>query len=340
MPATTIIHVAERAGVSVTTVSRVLNGKPYVREEIRDRVLAAARDLRFRPKISARSLAGRRSFVICKLLSAMSTYGMLAQLGALEVCRRNRYHLVVETIDDADPNLEAELEGLLGSVSMDGVLLMPPACDNDTILGVLERHGMPYVRVSPATRRPGHPTVAVNDAVAARALTDHLLDLGHRRIGFVGGMEDHLSARERFKGFKAALASRGVPFDPALVASGGFIFDAGYTAAERLLAAEPRPTAIFAANDLSALGVMARAFDLGLRTPRDLSVVGFDDIMASSMVRPALTTMRQPVSEMVAAATELLIAGASDAGAPAPGRRTFTCELVVRGSTAPPPPAF
>jgi LacI family transcriptional regulator len=332
----TITHVAELAGVSMKTVSRVLNGERYVREEVRDRVLAAARELRYRPKVSARSLAGRRSFIICNLLSALSPYGVMTQLGALEACRRRQYHLVVETIDFEAPDPESEIETLLASLPMDGMLLLPPVCDDEVILTALDRQEIPYVRVSPGRDRAGGLTVAVNEAAAARQLTDHLLDLGHERIGFICGVEGHLSSRERLKGFKAALAARGVPFDPALVMPGDFIFESGFTAAERFLATASPPTAVFAGNDLSAFGVMAYAQDQGVRVPEALSVVGFDDMAMTAMWRPPLTTMRQPVAEMADFATETLIALAG--GAPAPQRSTtFTCELVVRASTAPPP---
>ena len=331
MTSVTITDVARRAGVSMKTVSRVLNAEPHVREEVRDRVLGVARELRYRPKVSARSLAGARSFQVGFLLHQVNPYAMHAQLGALRACRAAGRHLVVEAIDLAVLDLAADMEELVGGLQVDGIILLAPVCDNEIVLNALDGAGMPYVRVAPATARARSACIEVEDEAAARIITDHLLDLGHRRIGLIQGPPGHAASARRLSGFRQALAAHGVEPEPELIQDGLFSYDSGWEAAGRLLALDRPPTAVFAANDLTALGVLARAQSLGLRIPDDLSVAGFDDIAPAGMVWPGLTTMRQPMADMAAAAAALIISGPGE-GPPAP----FACELVVRGSTAPP----
>jgi LacI family transcriptional regulator len=337
MSSVTITDVARRAGVSMKTVSRVLNGEPHVREEVRDKVLKAAQDLRYRPKLSARSLAGARSYQIGFVLGYPSPYFMHAQLGALKACHERGFHLVVEPIETTSPDLAQEMETLTNGLAVDGMILLPIACDNQVVLDALDGASIPYVRVAPATSRGHGATIEVDDEGAARTITDHLLDLGHRRIGLIQGPVGHAASVRRLEGFRKALAARGIEPDPALLQEGRFLYLSGLKAAERLLALPEPPTAIFASNDEMALGVMAAAQSKGLRIPEDLSVVGFDDIATSGMVWPGLPTMRQPMADMGAAAAEVLIATAGKAPSDSPlAPRRFACELMVRGSTAPP----
>lgn len=328
----TIIHVAKRAGVSITTVSRVLNGEKYVRPELQARVLEAVRELNYRPQVSARSLAGRRAYVVAILQTIVSPYAVQAQRGALAVCQESGYHLMVKTIALGDTEA---LESMVRTFPTDGVLLLPPICDDVALLGVLETQGVPHVRISPARHPRRGIIVTVDDEGAARTMTEHLLGLGHRRIGFVSGLPDHSAGRQRLKGFRSALAGQGLEPDEELIAEGRFDYVSGRDAARRLLALDNPPTAIFASNDFDAAGVMAEAHASGLRLPHDLSVAGFDDDILAPMLWPPLTTMHQPIDEMAAVATGLLIAAA--AGTPPPKRLpAFRCELVARLSTSGP----
>jgi LacI family transcriptional regulator len=324
------------------TVSRVLNAEPHVREELRERVLSAARDLRYRPKVSARSLAGAKSYVVGCLLSADHLHGQpfpylgQAQLGALSACRAAGYHLLVEAVDLKAEDLVGEIEALARAMSVDGLILMPPLCDEPRLLDALEREQIGYVRIAPATRPARSARVDVDDQGAARTMTRHLLELGHRRIGFVGGPAGHSASARRLQGFRDAMGELGAPIDEALIAPGRFTFRTGYDAAGALLALADRPTAIFASNDLMAFGVIARAHELGLRIPEALSVAGFDDAPAAAMIWPTLTTMRQPIERMTALAVEMIVARSAKRDAPRPRpARPFACQLVVRGSTAP-----
>ena len=337
MASVTITDVARRAGVSMKTVSRVLNAEPHVRAEVRDKVLSIARELRYRPKVSARSLAGARAYQVGFLLHQVSPYGMHAQLGALKACREFGYHLVVDTIDLAAPDLAADVEALANGLAVDGVILLAPVCDNRIVLDALDAAAIPYVRISPAIDHARSACVEVEDVAAARAMTDHLLGLGHRRIGLVQGPRGHAASVRRLQGYLKALAGWGLGPDPRLIQDGLFTFESGREAAGRLLALPDPPTAVFASNDLMALGVLAKAQALGHRIPGTLSVAGFDDIASAGMVWPGLTTMRQPMADMAGAAAEILISAAAK-GQPAEGapRHAFACELVVRGSTGPP----
>jgi LacI family transcriptional regulator len=337
MASVTITDVARRAGVSMKTVSRVMNAEPHVRQEVREKVLHVARELRYRPKVSARSLAGARSYQVGFALNVVSPYAMHAQLGALRACHDRGFHLVVEPIDLSSPDLASDMEALVNGLAIDGMILLPPVCDDAVVLGALDEAGIPCVRLAPATARERGPIVEVDDEGAARIITDHLLDLGHRRIGLIQGPPNHAASVRRLEGFRKALAGRGLQPDPALIQPGTFYYRTGLEGAERLLALPDPPTAIFASNDEMALAVMAKAQALGLRVPEDLSVAGFDDIASAGMIWPGLTTMRQPMADMGAAAAEIIISrsGKTSADGPAAPLR-FDCELVVRGSTAPP----
>ena len=342
MTPVTINEVASRAGVSKKTVSRVLNAEPHVSDGLRERVLAAAAELHYRPNVSARSLRGPRSYVVGFLLNGVQVidahpYAVQAQLGALRACREAGYHLLVEAIDLTTPDLAKELEALSGALRVDGVILLPPLCDNETVMGALDAHGIPYARIAPATDAARSPCVDPDDQQAAQTLTEHLLDLGHRRIGFITGPEGHSASASRLAGYQAAMADRGLQTEANLIRPGRFTSDSGADATAALLALPEPPTAIFASNDLMAVGAIAKAQELGLQLPQDLSVAGFDDIPVAGMIWPRLTTMRQPVAEMAGIATRMVIARAGKADSQLePLRRTLCCELIVRGSTAPP----
>ena len=344
MASVTITDVAKRAGVSMKTVSRVLNAEPHVRDELKARVLAAAQDLHYRPKVSARSLAGARSYVIGCLLptrflqTRAFPYLVQAQLGALSACRVAGYHLLVDTVDQSAKDVGAEIEALANALAVDGLILLPPLCDDHKVLDALDREGIAYVRIAPATRLNRSARVDVDDRGGARVITEHLLELGHRRIGFVEGPAGHSASVRRLQGFRDAMAARGAPVDEGLLRPGLFNFQSGHEAAGSMLALKSPPTAIFASNDQMAFGVMARAHELGLRMPEALSVAGFDDVPAASMMAwPSLTTMRQPIERMTALAAETIISWTAKTSAPrSRAPPPFECELVVRGSTAPP----
>jgi LacI family transcriptional regulator len=334
----TIHDVADRAGVSIKTVSRVLNKEPNVRTETRDRVLEAAAALHYRPSVSARSLAGARSYLIALFFDNPSpAYVSDVQRGAVARCREAGYHLVVEPIDSAGPDAPDLVRATMSTLRPDGAILSPPVCDRPLVLDALSEMRAPYVRIAPDTQLDRAPYVWMDDRMAAYEMTAHLLQLGHRDIGFIIGHPDHGASHLRLEGFTRAMLDQGCVVRPDRVAQGYFSFQSGFDCAELLLSSRSRPTAIFASNDDMAMGVLAVAHRHGLSVPGDLSVVGYDDTPAATTVAPQLTTVRQPIFAMAGTAADMLIAGGGKR--PAPGRplsHLLPFEVIVRESTAPP----
>lgn len=338
MATVTIHHVAERAGVSIKTVSRVLNKEPNVKPATRERVLAAAETLRYRPSVSARSLAGSRSYLVALFSDNPSpNYVSDVQRGAVSRCRKDGYHLVVEPLDSAAPGAPELTRSTLMTLRPDGAILTPPVSDRPQVLQALDEAGTPYVRIAPAGDPGRAACVRIDDRQAAYEMTGHLLGLGHTDIGFIVGHPDHGASRQRLEGFRAAMRDSGRAVREDRVVQGYFSFRSGYEAAEVLLGGDDRPTAIFASNDDMALGVLAVAHRCRLAVPTDLSVAGFDDTPAAMTSTPPLTTVRQPIFEMAAAAAGMLIEGAWDPSDPGPPpARELPFDLVVRESTAAP----
>ncbi len=328
--APTIVDVAAQAGVSIKTVSRVLNHEPGVHEETREQVLKVVAELKYRPKLSARSLAGARSFLIGLLYydpSAAFVGGV--QQGATLRCREAGYHLVVESLDNDAPDIESQVERMLSALRPDGMILAPPICDNPKVLKALRDSNTPCVQMSPGLPDERSAVVRMDDVQAAEEVTNLLLSLGHRHIGFIRGATDQAASALRYQGFAQAMQAHGLAVEAELVYQGDFTYPSGVEGAHALLSRRQRPTAVFASNDDMALGVLAAAQRLGLAVPADLSIAGFDDSPAASLVWPPLTTVRQPVAAMARAAVDLLIAPDGE-----PGPRVIAHELVVRDSTS------
>ena len=216
MASVTIYDVAARADVSIKTVSRVMNNEPNVRPAMRERVLEAAGALGYAPNLSARSLAGSRSFLIAVFVDASLTldhwrsergsdYLQRIQLGATVETRGAGYHLLVELIDHDGPRVRQEVGALLGALKPDGVILTPPSCDNDVVLELLDKAGIPYVRLGPEKPEGLGPRVHMDDVAAAREMTEHLADLGHTRIGFITGDQRYGASQARREGYVAAM---------------------------------------------------------------------------------------------------------------------------------------
>lgn len=335
MARSTITDVALGAGVSIKTVSRVLNGERAVKAETRVRVEAAMRELGYLPSLSARSLAGSRSYLLALVWDNPSAeYVSDLQRGAAARCRASGRHLLAEPVD-GEPAAEA-LARLAVAVRVDGYILTPPVCDDLEALSVLEAAGAAYVRISPTLEPQRAASVGMNDEAAACAMTRRLLDLGHVDLAFVRGHPDHGASERRLAGFRQALAERGLAAGPERTPQGWFSFRSGVRTGEALMALDPRPTAVFAANDDMALGVIAAAARLGVTAPDGLSVAGFDDTALARSVWPELSTVRQPVADMAAAAADLLITGAAAPGAAGPPpHRMLGFDILMRGTTGP-----
>jgi LacI family transcriptional regulator len=336
----TIMDVARLAEVSMKTVSRVINKEPNVRDELRQRVTHAATMLGYRPNFSARSLAGMRSFLIGYLFGDPGgDYTHRVEVSLLNRCRDAGYHLLVEQIDAAADDVAERTAALVSQLRLDGVILTAPITDHRDVLRVLDQAHVPYVRIAPDIDSDRSPQVRIDDFRAARELTEHLLALGHREIGFIKGDPWHAAGRLRLEGFRSGMQAHGLAVHEAWIEQGSFSYHSGVACAHRLLQHAHRPSAIMASNDDMAAGAIAVAHQMQLRVPEDLSVVGFDDAPIAEVVWPGLTTVRQPIGLMADVAAEMLLARVSGrAGSvwpePMP-RRELDYELKLRASTAP-----
>lgn len=333
--ATTIRDVAARAGLSVMTVSRALNGEPHVSEGARERVMQAVNELGYRRNAFARGLPGSRSFLICLLLPEVMP-GFIAefQLGAVEACRPAGYHLVGRPYHTHEGRYGEVVQDALATLRPDGILITPPLSDDPAVLKVLDEALTPYVRFSPGRDFDRGSSVSIDEIAAAREMTRLLIEAGHRSIGYISGLSTHRAALRRMDGYRQALEEAAIPFDAGLVREGDLEFPGGRSAGASLLERPERPTAIFAANDDMALGVIAAADRLGVRVPDDVSVVGFDDSEPARLAWPQLTTVHQPIRAMAAVATRMLIEQA-EAGEPRADHRVLEFSIVQRSSHAP-----
>lgn len=293
--------VARATGVSPKTVSRVLNEEASVKESTRQRVLAAMDSMNYRPSPAARGLAGSRSFLVAMLYdnndNPASTYLAEVQDGVLDACDAHRYSMMACPLRVRGQDFIRRVDALVSDHHIDGVIVTPPLTDYAPLLQRLQEHGVPHASISPVHRK-GVIGVCMDEQEAAKALVDHLIELGHRRIAHIVGIANHGASRWRLAGYKDALAAAGIALDPAYVVQGEFSFGSGVLAARLLFDLPQVPTAIFAANDDMAAGVMWAANERGLKLPRDLSVCGFDDTPLATQLWPSLTTVRQPSREM------------------------------------------
>ena len=328
----TIKEVSKLAGVSFKTVSRVLNKEKHVADATRRRVEDVVARLNFRPSAAARVLAGAKSHQVALLFdNASPHYIFHLRAGAQDRCQELGFRLLLQPCDSGAGDIVRQIEGLIDETHLDGLILSPPTTEAMHLLDALERRGVPYVRISPGCR-PGASLAALMDDVAAsREITEHLIGLGHRRIGFIGGPINHSSAGERLQGFRQALDAAGIAFRPDLARTGDYGFGSGRTAAAELLDLPKRPTAIVACNDDMAAGALAVAHEKSVVVPNDLSIVGFDDSELAKAVWPPLTTICQPVRDLAYAATDLLLSPDREVR-----QLTLDYSVMVRASTAPP----
>ncbi len=331
----TIREVASAAGVSIATVSRVLNGRPDVAPETREAVLRVVRDQGFSMNRSARALSGGKTGLVGVTLPIVqAAYFAFILSGAAEALYEQDMRMMLcPTLHQHER--EVNLLDRLMHGTTDGAVLTLPEESNEE-LKALQRLGYPFVVVDPRVPLDeGIPAISAANASGARAAVAHLLSLGHRRIGAITGPPDWLATTERLNGMRGALASAGVLPDPKLVVGYTFSIESGERAARELLDRPDRPTAVFAFNDNTAIGALRVARELGLRVPEDLSVVGFDDSEQAAIVTPALTTVRQPLAEMGRMAVSLLLRLIEHQRVEALNVELAT-RLIVRESTAPP----
>lgn len=332
-PAPRSVDVARLAGVSQKTVSRVLNNEPYVSEDVRVRVLAAADELGYRLNSAARALASGRTRSIGVVSLGTALYGPASLLMGIERAARDTgYALrVVTTIEGDAAGVAGAVQSLLEQ-GVDGIVISEPIDDGELALNV----DVPVLVIgAPAPfAAPRVVTAGVGADTLARAATEHLLDLGHATVHHLAGPQRWYAARDRVAGWRAALQERGRTEPP--VALGDWSAASGY-AVGRELAADPAVTAVFAANDDMAIGLMRAMFEAGRRVPQDVSVVGYDDIPVAAYVTPPLTTVRQPFDAVATEGLAALVHAIENPGSDAVRAGDPPVELVIRSSTAPAP---
>ncbi len=302
----TIVDVADEAGVSYATVSRVINNKDHVSPEKRERVLRAMAQLGYVANMQARSLAGGESRVVGLLVDYLSSSYMDEIIrGIDEALDAENYDLMLYTTHRRKTKESAYVTKLTRRLA-DGLLLILPR-NASAYLDTLRQRRFPHVLIDHLSDKQNVPSISTTNFRGAYEATAFLLSLGHRRIGFITGTMEFGCASERLDGYRAALKDHDLACDPQLVCEGDFMQPQGYQCAHRLLGLAEPPSAIFSSNDMMAFGVMEAARERGLRLPEDLSIVGFDDIPQASHVHPALTTVRQPLEEMGRSGAHLLL---------------------------------
>jgi LacI family transcriptional regulator len=338
--AITIRDVANKAGVSVTTVSRVLNGKDDISEATTQKVLTVVEELGYVSSLAARGMRSRRTNLIGLILhDVASLYSQEIMRGVNQAIAKIDKDLIIYTSGGLDRENVAKHEryyvSLLNGSITDGAILVTPTATQFTT------HA-PLVIIDPNNETPDYPAIIATNREGALAAMSYLTDLGHRRIGHIAGEMKLISANQRLQGYKDGLAAAGIALKEDLIEIGDYTTETAVICARNLLSLPDRPTAIFAANDVSAMGVYQAAKELGLEIPRDLSVIGFDNLREADHMNPPLTTIDQSLEKMGTIATEMivtLVKGESLTMNPAGEGNLYKIptQLVIRDSCAPVP---
>jgi len=327
----TIKDVAAHADVSVATVSHVINNTRYVTPELRQRVLAAMRELDYEPNLVARGLRSNRTNLIALVIPDITNpyFPELAR-GVQDVANQNDYVMILGNTD-RDITQERRILHILSRQRVEGIILNPGGVTAEELLPI-QAGGVHIVIFGHQIDHPAFDSVMIDDRQAARDIVTHLISRGHRRIAHLGSSRPN-SGRLRYEGYVQALREHGLPVDPALVTEGPWTQRGGYNAMKTLLQRRPLPTAVFAANDLMAIGAMQSVQEAGLRIPDDVAVAGFDNIDQAACVSPSLTTVHQPKYDMGKKLAEILFCRLKKEEPREPQRIILPYTIEIRGST-------
>jgi LacI family transcriptional regulator len=338
----TIRHVAADAGVSLQTVSRVINGDASVTPQMRARVQASIDKLGYVPSLAAQRMSGSRSYLILAINDRDRTIAdwnaregvdwvdqML--LGGMLKCSELGYRMMIELVDTHNDHVERELRATIAALQPDGVILTPPHSDNPLITNLLAEQHIAFARIGSIAPGPGI-RLTMDDEGAARTATEHLIELGHKRIGFISGSKEYSLSQWRVDGWSCAMEAAGLP-TAGLFAQGDFTFESGIAAAGQLLGQDVPVTAIIASNDQMTLATLEVARERGSRVPEDLSLISFDNTPIVRFTLPALTAVDQPIAATASRAVELIIEGQRGGALPAEPVHV-PASLVRRQSTA------
>ncbi len=301
----TIRDVAKKSNVSLMTVSRVVNQKGNISKATAAKVLKAIRELNYRPNITARSLAAKKSDFIAIIVPDISNPFFSEMMkGAEDFARENGYNIF---LGDTEGKVELEKEYIDAAINRmaDGIVLVAPRLENNLICEINDN--IPLVIVDRSINKNDIPQVYIDNLKGAMSAVEHLINLNHKNIAFLSGPKDVQDSLQREKGYIMALKKHNIPVNPKLMLIGDFSFEGGRDAFEKFFSNYPKPTAIFASNDIMAFGLIQRAHEMNVKVPKDVSIVGFDDILLSSLINPPLTTIRHPMLKMGIKAVELLV---------------------------------
>ena len=331
----TIADVARKAGVSVSTAARVLSGRGYAADETRRQVLEAAEELGYVPNQIARSLRTRQTRLVGLLIGDVenSFYSAIAK-NVESVAKDAGYHVVLCNSDD-DPEIEREYLKLLDSMRVDALVVTPTSKNRGHLARLLDKD-IVIVQVDRRVEGLAADAILVDNESGAASAVSHLVEAGHSQIGILTGELAVPTAKQRLAGYERALKEHGISIREELVKKGSFHREHAIEDATVLIRAQPAPTAIFAANNILAEASLIALGQHGLRVPRDVSVVAFDDVQWMSMVEPPVTAVRQPVADMARSAAELVFRRLREGREGSPSTIVFRTELVERGSVVPP----
>jgi LacI family transcriptional regulator len=332
----TLGDVAKRAGVSMMTVSRVINNSGYISQETRQRVEQAIADLGYVPNALARSLRFKQTKTLALILTDITNpFFTTVARGVEDAASEQGFSVMFCNTDESQAD-EAEYLSVIVQKQVDGVLLVPAASAPDSARFLRERN-VPFVVLDRRIRGDEVDNVRGDSEQGAYDLTRHLLSLGHRRIGILSGPAVVTTAADRVAGYRRAMAEAGAPVDADMIFEGAYSLDSGYALAEQMLTLNPRLTALVAANNFIAIGALRAVRAAGLRVPQDISLVAFDDLPASIVIDPFFTVVSQPAYEMGQKATALLLERLAGSGPAGTQEIVLPTQLIVRESSGPPP---
>ncbi len=334
---TTINDVAELAGVSIKTVSRVMNNEPGVRQATVEKVKTAAKQLNYQPNQSARSLAGNKAYMIGLVYDNPNAYYVIdMQNGILQACKKNNFELLIHPVNIESSDSLAELAQMLKHSRISGLILTPPLSEMQSVIEMIKASGIKLVNVLSGQKKSQSndiPSVLVDDKTAAYHITEHLIKRGHQSIAFFSGDHAHQSSQQRLAGYKEALSAYRIPLNPAWIFDGKYSFESGVESCKRMLKMAGKPTAVFACNDEIAAGALFAARLNDLDVPNDLAIAGFEDNPFSRQTWPKLTTAAQPTKAIASEAAELLFKSFKTKPEEKAECIVFEPRLVVRQST-------
>jgi len=328
--AITIREVAQRAGVSVATVSRVFNSTAPVSKATRRRVFEAASALRYVPNLAARSLITRRTHTLGIVIPDLhGEFFSEIMRGVDQVANQHGYHLLVSNSHSDRRAAEAATRNMRGRV--DGLIVMAPEMDGEFLAATVPDH-IPVIMINSSADMTGRDSLRIDNFTGAYEMVEHLIAHGHTRIALLCGSHSNNDARERARGYRSALTAAGLEVQPQLMIAGDFTEAAGFSGALKLLELAAPPTAVFAANDSMAIGALSALRSRGLRVPDDVAVAGFDDIPIAGYLTPTLTSVRVRISELGARACEQLLHAIQHENQHEPINMVIPTELVPRRS--------